>query len=147
MSAYEEEGELIECPGCGGELRVGDTCGECGWSVETAEAMAIEEQEKRAEPVFARPVELRPFPVHEAAWCPYCVAWLGTFPSKEEARAYERSLEFHPFEFCVRRIAKLNGSEEWRLRHHAGRFGSLAAMKPPGPRVPPGDDAHEEARA
>ena len=138
MSAYDEEGELVECPGCGGELRVGD---ECGWSHETAEAMAIEERARRPEPVVARPAEPRPFPVHEAAWCPHCVAWLGTFPSKEDARTYERSLESHPFEFCVRRITTLDGSDEWRLRHHAGRFGSLAPMKPPGPRVPPGDDA------
>ena len=176
MSAYEEEGELAECPGCGSEFRVGETCDECGWSLETAEAMAVQAHERCAERVVARPVEPRPFPVHEAAsagkgptersdvgrapadkprspfasaaaWCPYCVAWLGTFPSKDEARAYERSLEHHPFEFCARRIAKLNGSEEWRLRHHAGRFGSLAAMKPPGARVPTEADAESGASA
>lgn len=86
--------------------------------------------------MYARAVEPCAFPVHEAAWCPHCVAWLGTFPSKEEARAYERLLENHPFEFCVKRIAKLNGSEEWRLRHEAGKRGSLAGSKPAKPRVP-----------
>lgn len=75
--------------------------------------------------------------MHEPVWCPYCVVCLGTFPSKEEARAYGRSLENHPFEFYVKRIAKLNGSEEWRLRHEAGKRGSLAVAKPGGPRVPP----------
>jgi hypothetical protein len=95
------------------------------------------EGESKPEPVYARPVEPRAFPVHEPAWCPWCVAWLGTFRSKDEARAYERSLENHPFEFCAKRIAKLNGSEEWRLRHEAGKRGSLALAKPGAPRVPP----------
>ena len=140
MSAYDDEPEVVACPDCGAEYERESYCGECGYGQEVGEFVEAEPA-ARQEPVVARPAERRPFPVHEAAWCPYCVAWLGTFPSEEEARAYERSLEYHPFEFCTRRTAKLNGSEEWRLRHHAGRFGSLAAMKPSGPRVPPADDA------
>jgi hypothetical protein len=84
--------------------------------------------------VYARSIEPRPLPVHEPAWCPYCLAWLGTFPSHEEARAYERSLENHPMEFCLRRSSKLGATEEWRLRREARPFGSLAAARPMGPR-------------
>lgn len=67
---------------------------------------------------------------------PVLRAWLGTFPSKDETRAYERALTDHPFEFCVKRIAKLNGSEEWRLRHEVGKRESLAGSKPASPRGP-----------
>ena len=126
---------IAECPNCGAEYEKGSYCGDCGHGQDVGEL--AEPEEPKPEPVFARPVERRALPVHEPAWCPYCVAWLGTFPSKEEARVYERSLESHPFEFCAKRIGKLNGSEEWRLRHEAGRRGSLAMSKPGSPRVPP----------
>ena len=139
MIAYDDEPEVVACADCGAEYERASYCGECGYGQEVGELVETEPA-PRQEPVVACPVEPRPFPVHEAAWCQYCVAWLGTFQSKEEARAYERSLGHHPFEYCRRRIAKLNGSEEWRLRHHAGKFGSLAAMKPSSPRVPPADD-------
>ena len=128
-----EDEAIVVCPNCAAEYERESYCGECGYGQEVREQVEVE---PKPEPVYARSVEARPFPMHEAAWCPYCVAWLGTFPSKEEARAYERSLADHPFEFCARRIAKLNGSEEWRLRHEAGRRGSLAAAKPASPRVP-----------
>lgn len=135
MTPEEDDVVLVECPNCAAEYEKDSYCGECGYGQEVGELE--EPAEPKPEPVYARAVEPRVFPVHEAAWCPYCVAWLGTFPSKEEARAYERSLENHPFEFCVKRIAKLNGSEEWRLRHEAGKRGSLAAAKPARARVPP----------
>ena len=131
----EDELEILECPACSAEYEKDSYCGECGYGQEVGELVEAE-PEAKPEPVYARAVEPRAFPVHEAAWCPHCVAWLGTFPSKEEARAYERSLVDHPFEFCAKRIAKLNGSEEWRLRHEAGKRGSLAASKPTKPRVP-----------
>ena len=136
MSPEEEEVVLVECPNCQAEYEQGSYCGECGYGQEVGELVEAEAEEPKPAPVYARAVERRPFPVHEAAWCPYCVAWLGTFPSKDEARAYERALTDHPFEFCAKRIAKLNGSEEWRLRHEAGKRGSLAASKPAKPRVP-----------
>lgn len=123
----------MQCPDCEGEYEAGSYCGQCGYGQEVGEPV---DATKKPEPVHARPGERRPLPVHEPAWCPYCVAWLGTFPSKDEARAHERSLEGHPFEFCAKRIAKLNGSEEWRLRHEAGKRGSLAGAKPSGPRIP-----------
>ena len=138
----------IECPNCSAEYAQESYCGECGYGQEVGELVedeGDETPEPKPEPVYARAVEPRAFPVHEAAWCPYCVAWLGTYPSKEEARAYERELTDHPFEFCVKRIASLNGSEEWRLRHAAGKRGSLAASKPTKPRVPA--DVREEASA
>ena len=134
MSPQEDQ-EIVACPECSAEYEKDSYCGECGYGQDVGE-LTEAEAEPRPEPVYARPVERRALPVHEPAWCPYCVAWLGTFPSKEEARAYERSLEHHPFEFCAKRIAKLNGSEEWRLRHEAGKRGSLAAAKPASPRVP-----------
>lgn len=138
MSQTEDEQEISVCPECSAEYEKDSYCGECGYGQEAGELVeAPPEPEPKPEPVHARPVERRTFPVHEAAWCPYCVAWLGTFASKEEARAYERSLEHHPFEFCVKRIAKLNGSEEWRIRHEAGKRESLAAERPASPRVPP----------
>lgn len=138
----DEEFEVVQCPECGTEYEKDSYCGECGYGQEVGELVEGESPaEDSPEPVHARAVEPRAFPVHEGAWCPHCVAWLGTFLSKEEARAYERSLENHPFEFCVKRIARLNGSEEWRLRHEAGKRGSLAASKPSKPRVP------EEVRA
>jgi len=127
--------EMVVCPDCSAEYEKNSYCGECGYDQEVGEL--VEAADPKPEPVFVRPAEARSFPVHAPAWCPYCVAWLGTLPSKEEARAYERSLEHHPFEFCARRIAKLNGSEEWRLRHEAGKRGSLAAAKPGAPRVQP----------
>ena len=130
-----EEEKTVVCPNCSAEYEEDSYCGECGYGQDAGELVEAE-AEAKPEPVYARPVERRAFPVHEPAWCPFCVAWLGTFPSKEEARAYERSLEHHPFEFCVKRIAKLNGSEEWRLRHEAAKWGSLAVAKPGGPRVP-----------
>jgi len=139
-----EELDVVQCPDCGAEYEAGSYCGECGYGQEVGE-LVEGEAEPKPEPVYARAVEPRAFPVHEAAWCPYCVAWLGTFPSKDEARAYERALTDHPFEFCLKRIAKLNGSEEWRLRHEAGKRGSLAASKPSKPRVPA--EAHEEVSA
>ena len=135
MSAGEEEVGLVICPSCSAEYERSSYCGECGYGQEVGELVEAEAQPK-PEPVYARAVEPRGLPVHEPAWCPYCVAWLGTFPSKEEARAYERSLANHPFEFCAKRIAKLNGSEEWRLRHEAGKRGSLAMAKPGNARVP-----------
>ena len=130
-----DEEEVLVCPNCAAEYEKDSYCGECGYGQEVGELVEAEEEPKPG-PVYARAVDARPFPVHEAAWCPHCVAWLGTFPSKQEARAYERSLEHHPFEFCVKRTAKLNGSEEWRLRHEAGKRGSLAASKPAKARVP-----------
>ena len=135
MRMHEDELEVVACPDCGAEYERDSYCSECGHGQEIGELTEAAEAPK-PEPVYARPVEPRPLAIHEPAWCPYCVAWLGTFPSKEEARAHERSLEDHPFEFCARRIAKLNGSEEWRLRHEAGRHGSLAMAKPGAPRVP-----------
>ncbi|MFA5860677.1 MAG: hypothetical protein WDA16_03185 [Candidatus Thermoplasmatota archaeon] len=137
----DDEVELVECPNCQAEYEQGSYCGECGYGQEGGELVEAEPVPK-PEPVYARAVDPRPFPVHEAAWCPYCVAWLGTFPSKDEARAYEASLEDHPFEFCNRRKAKLNGSEEWRLRHEAAKFGSLARSPPTKQRVP-GEDREE----
>lgn len=133
--------EVLVCPSCSAEYERDSYCGECGYGREVGELVEATEAPK-PEPVFARETTPRSLPVHEAAWCPYCVVWLGTFPSRAEARAYERSLDDHPFEFCTRRQASLNGSEEWRLRHEAGKRGSLASAKPGGPRVPP-----TEARA
>lgn len=127
--------EIVECPNCAAEYEKDSYCAECGYGQEVGELVEAEAAPK-PEPVYVRSVDARPFPVQEAAWCPYCVAWLGTFPSKDEARAYEASLENHPFEFCNRRKAKLNGSEEWRLRHEAAKFGSLARSPPTKPRVP-----------
>ncbi|MFA5861596.1 MAG: hypothetical protein WDA16_07865 [Candidatus Thermoplasmatota archaeon] len=135
----DDEGEVVECPSCSAEYEKDSYCGECGYGQEVGELVEAEPEAAKQEPVYARAVDARPFPVHEAAWCPHCVAWLGTFPSKEEARAYEVSLANHPFEFCVRRKAKLNGSEEWRLRHEAAKFGSLALSPPTKPRVPAGE--------
>ena len=128
-----EDLEVVACPDCAADYERGSYCGECGYGQEAGELV---EAEPKREPVFAKLVEARGLPVHEPAWCPWCVAWLGTFTSKEEARAYERSLEHHPFEFCHRRQAKLNGSEEWRLRHEAAERGSLAVAKPGNPRMP-----------
>ena len=107
----------------------------------------MEAEPEKPEPVYARATEARALAVHEAAWCPHCVAWLGTFPSKEEARAYEASLENHPFEYCVRRKAKLNSSEEWRLRHEAAKFGSLARAPPASGRTPREGAASSGVRA
>lgn len=135
MSEVREK-EIVECPDCSAEYEKDSYCGECGYSQGIGE-LVERQTEPKPEAVYAKAVERRPFPIHEPAWCPYCVAWLGTFPSKEEARAYEQSLENHPFEFCTKWIAKLNGSEEWRLRHEAGKRGSLAMSKPESPRVPP----------
>lgn len=135
MSEAADEQEIVACPECSAEYEKDSYCSECGYGKETTE-LAGGSSEPTPEPVYARPVERRAFAVHEPAWCPYRVAWLGTFPSKEVARAYERSLATHPFEFCVKRQAKLNGGEEWRLRHEAGKRGSLAATKPASPRVP-----------
>jgi hypothetical protein len=129
-----DEQEILVCPECSAEYEKDSYCGGCGYGQEVGEL--VEAAPEAPESVYARTVEPRAFPVHEPAWCPYCVTWLGTFPSKEEARAYERSLEHHPFEFCAKRIAKLNGSEEWRLRHEAGKRGSLAMAKPTAARVP-----------
>jgi hypothetical protein len=134
----DEDVSIVQCPECGAEFPPDSYCGECGYGQEVGELVEGDaDAEPKPEPVYFREVEPRAFPLHEPAWCPYCVAWLGTFPSKEEARAYERSLENHPFEYCTRRIARLNGSEEFRLRHEAGRRGSLAMAKPGKPRVPP----------
>lgn len=130
----DDEVEVVQCPDCDAEFGKDSYCGECGYGQDVGEL--VEPAASKPEPVFAHTVEPRALPVHEPAWCPYCVAWLGTFPSREEARAYERTLENHPFEFCAKRIAKLNGSEEWRLRHEAGKRGSIAAAKPGAPRVP-----------
>jgi hypothetical protein len=134
LSAYEDEIEVVACPDCGAEFEKDSYCGECGYGQEVGEL--VEAEPAKPEPVFVKAVEARGLPVHEPAWCPWCVAWLGTFPSKEEARAYERSLENHPFEFCAKRISKLNSSEEWSLRREAGKRGSLAMAKPGAPRVP-----------
>ncbi|MFA5861640.1 MAG: hypothetical protein WDA16_08090 [Candidatus Thermoplasmatota archaeon] len=128
--------EIVECPNCAAEYEADSYCGDCGYDQDVGELVKADAAPK-PEPVYARATQARSLPVHEAAWCPYCVVWLGTFPSKDAARAYERSLEHHPFEFCTRRQASLNGSEEWRLRHEAGKRGSLAMAKPGGPRVPP----------
>lgn len=126
--------EIVLCPDCDAEYPRESYCGECGYG-----APAVEEP--APEPVFARPVAPRPFAIHEAAWCPYCVAWLGTWPSKEEARSYERALTDHPIEFCERRSAQISGNAEWTLRREAGRFGSLAAARPMGPRPRKGASA------
>lgn len=131
MSPDVEEQEIVLCPDCSAEYEVDSYCGECGYGKEAGELV-----DARPEPVYARAVDARPFPVHEPAWCPHCVAWLGTFPNREDARAHERALADHSFEYCVKRMASLNGSEEWRLRHEAGKRGSLAAAKPADPRVP-----------
>ena len=135
MSPDEDELEIVACPNCSAEYEKDSYCDECGYGQEAGELVEAAEEAK-PEPVFARAVDARPFPVHEPAWCPHCVVWLGTFPSKEEARAYEASLASHPFEFCVRRKAKLNSSEEWRLRHEAAKFGSLARAAPVSGRTP-----------
>jgi hypothetical protein len=135
VSADDDEPEVVTCPSCSAEYDADSYCGECGYGQEVGELVEAPEEAK-PEPVYARAVDARPFPVHEPAWCPHCVAWLGTFSSKDEARAYEASLAHHPFEFCVKRKAKLNGSEEWRLRHEAAKFGSLARAPPVSGRTP-----------
>lgn len=139
----DDEVAVVQCPECGAEFAHDSYCGECGYGQEVGELVEGESEEgaPKPEPVYFREVPARALPVHEPAWCPFCVAWLGTFPSKDEARAYERSLESHPFEFCIRRIARLSGSEEFRLRHEAGKRGSLAMAKPGKPRVPPAGGA------
>lgn len=128
----EDASGTTECANCGAEYERESYCGECGYGRMVGE---LEEAPAPA-PVYARAVDPRAFPVYEGAWCPHCVAWLGTFPSREEARAYEQSLENHPLQFCLKRQSKLNTSEEWRLRHDAGKRGSLAGTKPSHPRVP-----------
>ena len=145
MSADDEE--ILVCPNCSAAYENDSYCGECGYRQEAGELVEAEEavEQTKPEPVYARAVDARPLPVHEPAWCPYCIAWLGTYPSKDDARAYEASLQNHPFEFCVKRKAKLNSSEEWRLRHEAAMFGSLARSPPTKPRVPA--DEREEASA
>ena len=134
MTPGNDDVEILQCPDCGAEYEKSSYCGDYGYGLE-AGGFVGGENAHAPEPVYARSVNAQPFPVHEPAWCPYCVAWLGTFPSADEARASERSLADHPVEFCERRIAKLSGSEEWRLRHEAGKRGSLAMAKPGSPRV------------
>lgn len=127
--------EIVACSECGAEYERESYCGECGSGREMGERV-VDKAPAEPERVNARAIQPRTLPVREPAWCPYCVAWLGAFSSKEDARAYERSLVRHPFEFCAKRIAKLSGSEEWRLRHEAAKWGSLAVAKPGSPRVP-----------
>jgi hypothetical protein len=134
----EESAAWVECPNCGAEHEQGSYCSDCGHG--QGETNAIEPTGVEREPVYAVEVEARPFPVHEPAYCPHCVAWLGTFPSKDEARAYERALTNHPLEYCRRRLAGFSGSTEFRLRFDAARFGSLAAKRPDAPRVSAQDE-------
>lgn len=131
----EDDVEIVTCPNCGAEFENDSYCAECGYGQEVGEL--VEAMDPKPEPVYARSVEPRSLPVHEPAWCPHCLAWLGTFASRQEARAYEASLETHPVEYCMKRLRSLSGSEMWRLRHEAQRFGSLAATSPAKARIPP----------
>ncbi len=122
--------EVVECPNCGAEYENSSYCAECGYGQEVGELV----EAPLHEPVYARSVDAKPLPVHEPAWCPYCLAWLGNYASQEEARAAERGLAEHPIEFCVKHRAKLSSHEAFQRRRTAQRFGSLAATTPARPR-------------